>query len=90
MKEYILKLYLSGRTSRNKQLIANLENFLEDQYSLEIVYVTEAPELAESAKVFCTPTLIKQLPKPDRRVVGDLTDKEKVLAGLSLPGRQIK
>ncbi len=87
-KEYVFKLYLTGRTPRNEQGIANLKNFLDDefkdQYSLEIIYVTEDSAVAHSAKIICTPTLIKELPPPPRRVVGNFTDKEKVLAGLRL------
>ncbi len=89
-KKYVFKIFLSGRTSRSEQLIANLKNFLKDefkdQYSLEIIYVTEDTAAAESAKILCTPALIRELPPPSRRVVGDITDKKKVLAGLDLSG----
>ncbi len=87
-KKYLFKIYLSGQTPKNEALISNLKNFLEhefkDEYSLEIIYVSENTESTEHAKIICTPTLIKELPPPSRRVVGDLTDKEKVLAGLGL------
>ncbi len=90
-KKYLFKVFLSGRTSQSKEHIANLKNFLEhefkDEYSLEIIYVSENIQSAEHAKIFCTPTLIKELPPPPRRVIGDLADKEKVLAGLDLSGQ---
>ncbi len=89
-KQYLFKIYLIWRTPKNEKLISNLKNILEDkfknQYMLEIIYINENPESAESAKVMCTPTLIKELPPPQRRIIGDFTDKEKVLTGLGLSG----
>ncbi len=89
-KKYVFRLYLSGRTPRNEKVTADLKNILEDefkdQYSIEITYATEDPASTGRAKILCTPTLIKELPSPSRRVVGDLTDKEKVLAGLDITG----
>jgi circadian clock protein KaiB len=68
--------------------IANLRRICEQelggQYQLEIIDVLEHPDLAEEDKVLATPTLIKQLPPPLRKVIGDLSDKEKVLLGLEL------
>jgi circadian clock protein KaiB len=68
--------------------IANLrricEQELDGQYQLEIIDVLEHPQLAEDDRVLATPTLIKQLPPPLRKVIGDLSDKEKVLLGLEL------
>jgi circadian clock protein KaiB len=71
--------------------IANLrricEQELQGQYQLEIIDVLENPQAAEDEKILATPTLIKQLPPPLRRVIGDLSDKEKVLLGLEVrPG----
>jgi circadian clock protein KaiB len=68
--------------------IANLrricEQDLRGQYDLEIIDVLEHPEVAEREKILATPTLIKQLPPPLRRVIGDLSDKDKVLLGLEV------
>jgi circadian clock protein KaiB len=68
--------------------IANLQRIceqeLEGKYELEIIDVLESPQLAEDEKILATPTLIKQLPPPLRRVIGDLSDKEKVLFGLEV------
>ena len=85
---YVLKLFVTGKTPRADIAIANIrricEEELQGQYSLEIVDVLDNPQLAEDEKILATPTLIKQLPPPLRRVIGDLTDKEKVLFGLAV------
>jgi circadian clock protein KaiB len=85
---YVLRLYVTGATPRAQVAIANLrricEQELRGQYALEIIDVLENPQLAEDEKILATPTLIKQLPPPLRRVIGDLSDKEKVLLGLEV------
>lgn len=85
---YLLKLYIAGKSARAEAAIANLrqlcENELRGQYELEIIDIVEQPERAEQAKILATPTLIKQLPPPLRRVIGDLSDKEKLLLGLDV------
>ena len=79
---------MTGESSRTGTAIANLrricEQELEGQYDLEIIDVLEFPELAEDEKILATPTLIKSLPLPLRRVIGDLSDTEKVLLGLEV------
>jgi circadian clock protein KaiB len=86
--KYLLKLYVAGSTPRATLAIENLkrlcESDLSGRYDLEIIDVLEHPELAEQDKILATPTLIKQLPPPLRRVIGDLSDSEKVLLGLEL------
>lgn len=88
MSTYLLKLYVTGQTPRARIAIENLERLcreeLAGQYQLEIIDVLEHPELAENDRILATPTLIKQLPPPLRRVIGDLSDKEKVLLGLDV------
>ena len=88
MSKYRLILYVTGTSPRAKIAIANLqrlcENELEGQYELEIVDVLENPQRAEDEKILATPTLIKMLPLPLRRVIGDLSDKDKVLLGLEV------
>ena len=91
MSHFLLKLYVAGQTPRAEAAIANLrricEHELDGRYELEIIDVLDHPELAEDARILATPTLIKQLPPPLRRVIGDLSDTEKVLLGLELaPG----
>ena len=85
---YILKLYVTGSSPRAAVAIANLQRICEQelrgQYELEIIDVLEHPQVAEDHKILATPTLIKQLPPPLRRVIGDLSDKEKVLFGLEV------
>ncbi|HEY2378339.1 MAG TPA: circadian clock KaiB family protein [Gemmatimonadaceae bacterium] len=86
-----MRLYVTGSSPRTDLAVANLrricEQELRGQYQLEIIDVLEKPQLAEDEKILATPTLIKQLPPPLRRVIGDLSDKEKVLLGLEVrPG----
>ena len=84
---------MTGASSRTNTAIANLkricEQELEGQYDLEIIDVLEYPDLAEDEKILATPTLIKSLPLPLRRVIGDLSDKEKVLLGLEVHPQRI-
>ncbi len=88
MAPYILKLFVTGTTPRADVAIANLRRICDEelsgQYDLIIIDVLKDPQAAEDEKVLATPTLIKQLPPPLRRVIGDLSDKEKVLLGLNL------
>ena len=88
MATYLLKLYVSGDTPRARVAIENLrrlcEEELEGQYEMEVIDVIEHPQQAEDERILATPTLIKQLPPPLRRVIGDLSDKEKVLVGLDV------
>lgn len=89
--KYILKLYITGETPRSRTAVTNLERIcrqeLGDTYSLEIIDVLCYPALAENEKIVATPTLIKELPPPLRRIIGDLSDTEKVLVGLDLQPR---
>jgi len=88
MTRHKLKLYVTGKTQRSEQAIANLrkvcETELRGQYELSIIDVLERPQLAEDEKILATPTLIRELPAPIRRIIGDLSDTEKVLLGLDL------
>jgi circadian clock protein KaiB len=88
MTKYILKLFVSGMTPNSRRAIANLrrlcEEELSDQYEVQVINVLERPQLAEDEKIMATPTLIKALPPPMRRVIGDLSNREKVILGLDL------
>ena len=88
MNKYLLKLYITGRTQRSEKAIANLQRICEvelaGQYEMTIIDILERPHLAEDEKILATPMLIKQLPPPLRRVIGDLSDTEKVILGLDL------
>jgi circadian clock protein KaiB len=85
---YILKLYVTGKTPRAELAIANLRRICEEElrgeYEMQVIDVLEHPQLAEDEKILATPTLIKRLPPPLRRVIGDLSDKDKVLLGLDV------
>jgi len=85
---YLLKLYVTGTSPRTRQAVENLQRICEQElrgrYRLEIIDVLEQPQAAEDDRVLATPTLIKQLPPPLRRVIGDLSDKDKVLFGLEV------
>src|SRR5437773_5848276 len=88
LSTYLLKLYVTGTSPRTQLAITNLnricEQELQGQYKLEIIDVLEHPQIAEDDRILATPTLIKQLPPPLRRVIGDLSDKDKVLLGLEV------
>jgi len=85
---YLLKLYVTGSSPRTQLAIENLQRICEQElqgrFKLDIVDVLEHPQAAEDDRILATPTLIKQLPPPLRRVIGDLSDREKVLLGLEL------
>ena len=84
----VLKLYITGHTPKSERAIANMKSVCEKelagQYELVIIDVLERPQLAEDEKILATPTLIKVLPPPLARVIGDLSDTEKVLIGLNM------
>jgi circadian clock protein KaiB len=86
--KYALRLYITGRTASSCLAIENLkilcEQRLKGEHELDIIDVLENPELAEQDKVMATPTLIRRYPTPIRKIIGDLSDKHKVLVGLDL------
>jgi circadian clock protein KaiB len=88
LSAFLLKLYVAGKTARTALAIANLQRIcdeeLQGRYQVEIIDVIENPQQAEDDRILATPTLIKHLPPPLRRVIGDLSDKEKVLLGLEV------
>jgi len=88
MNKVLLKLYVTGQTPKSERAIANMrricEEELEGQYELVIIDVLERPQLAEDEKILATPTLTKELPLPLRRIIGDLSETDKVLLGLDM------
>ncbi len=88
MKRILLRLYVTGSTPRSMKAIANLkaicEGELKGKVDLQVIDVLEHPQLAENEKVIATPTLIKEIPPPLRRIIGDLSDKDRVLLGLEI------
>jgi circadian clock protein KaiB len=87
-ERYVLRLFVTGTTSRSQRAIANMRKICEEdlagRYDLEVIDVYLSPESTRDLQVVATPTLVKLLPEPLRRIVGDLSDREKVLAGLNL------
>jgi circadian clock protein KaiB len=88
MDRYLLKLYVTGQTQRSLQAIANLRGLcdkeLTGRYEMVVIDVLERPQLAEGERILATPTLVKEAPLPVRRIIGDLSDSDKVLYGLDL------
>jgi circadian clock protein KaiB len=88
MQKYLLKLYVTGQTPRSLQAITNLRRICEEElrgeYEMVVIDVLGRPQLAEDEKILATPTVIKELPTPIRRIIGDLSDSERVLLGLDL------
>ncbi|ACA98298.1 circadian clock protein KaiB [Picosynechococcus sp. PCC 7002] len=87
-KTYVLKLYVAGNTPNSVRALKTLKNILETDfkgvYALKVIDVLQNPQLAEEDKILATPTLSKVLPPPVRKIIGDLSDREKVLIGLDL------
>ena len=87
-KTYILKLYVAGNTPNSMRALKTLRNILETEflgvYALKVIDVLKNPQLAEEDNILSTPTLAKILPPPVRRIIGDLSDRERVLIGLDL------
>lgn len=85
---YVLRLYITGTTARSTRAVENVrwlcERHLGGDYELEVVDLYQQPELAAREQLIAAPTLIKQLPLPLRRLVGDMSNHERVLAGLDL------
>ena len=86
--KYILRLYITGMTKRSARAIENLQTFCEKHlaghYELQVIDVYQQPELARTEQIVAVPTLIKKLPLPLRRLIGDMSDEERVLVGLDI------
>ena len=87
-KQYVLKLYVAGATRRSGTAITNLkticDQYLAGHYDLEVVDIYQSPLLAKKAEILAAPTLVKQLPLPARRLIGDLSEQGKLLMLLNL------
>ena len=85
---YVLTLYVAGQTPRSVNAILNIrqicERELKDRYTLEIIDIYQHPGTARDEQLFALPTLIKRLPSPISKIIGDLVDTDKVLVGLNL------
>jgi circadian clock protein KaiB len=87
--KYVLRLVIAGTSRRSNKAVANLkeicDRYLPGRYELEIIDIYQQPELAQGLQVIGAPTLLKRLPPPLRRLVGDLSQKERILLALGLP-----
>ena len=86
-----LRLYIAGQTARSVAALANLQRIcdehLKGRYRLEVIDLLERPQLARGDQIFALPTLVRKLPEPIRKLVGDLSDTERALVGLDLRPR---
>ena len=88
---YDLRLYVAGRTARSLVALANLRRIckehLQGRYRIEVIDLVERPQLARGDQILALPTLVRKLPEPIRKLVGDLSDTERALVGLDLRPR---
>lgn len=86
--KWILRLYIAGQTSRAVTALDNLRSICEDQlkgnYRIEVIDLLKKPQLGRNDQILAIPTLVRKLPVPVRRIIGDLSDTERVLIGLDL------
>ena len=87
-----LKLYVAGQTAKSLQAFANLKRICEDhlagEYRIEVIDLMQNPQLAKGDQILALPTLVRKLPEPVRKIIGDLSNTERVLVGLDLRPRQ--
>ena len=88
IQHYQLRLYITGTTPRSSHAIANIralcDEFLPGHYDLEVIDIYQQPTEAAREQIIAAPTLVKELPIPAKRLIGDLSDRDKVMVGLSL------
>lgn len=87
-KAYELRLYIAGKTAKSVTALANLKKYCEEhlkgQYKIEVIDLLVQPQLAEGDQIFAIPTLVRKVPEPIRKIIGDLSNEEKVLVGLNI------
>ena len=85
---WILRLYVAGETARSLTAFANLKKIcdehLADRHSIEVIDLSKQPEMAQNDQIVALPTLVRKLPEPVRRVIGDLSNLDRVLIGMDL------
>ena len=83
-----LRLYVAGKTAKSTAALTNLRRYCEEhvpnQYKIEVIDLLLHPQLAESDQIMAIPTLVKKIPEPIRKIIGDLSNEEKVLVGLNI------
>ena len=91
-RTYMLRLYVAGQTPKSILAFANLkqicEQYLQGRYEIEIVDLLENPQLAQGDQILAVPTLVRRLPEPIKKIIGDLSNTERVLVGLDLQERR--
>jgi circadian clock protein KaiB len=87
-KKWELRLYVAGKTPKSVTAFANLKKYCEEhlqgQYRIEVIDLLEQPQLAEGDQILAIPTLVRKVPEPIRKIIGDLSNEEKVLVGLNI------
>jgi len=90
---WLLRLYIAGQTPKSLAAISNLHRIcaehMVNKYSIEVIDLLEHPQLAEGDKIIAIPTLVRKLPQPIRKIIGDLSDTEKTLVGLQLKSKTV-
>jgi len=85
---YILKLYVAGQSPKSVNAIVNIkkicEEYLQGRYELDVIDLYQQPQLAQGEQIIAVPTLIRKLPPPLRRIIGDMSNTERVLVGLDI------
>ena len=93
-EKYVLRLYVTGMTPRSIKAIENIRKICEEnlhgRYELDIIDIYQQPEYAKKEEIIAAPTLIKQLPLPLRKFIGDMSNKDKILVGLNLVPKEKK
>lgn len=83
-----LRLYIAGQTPKSILALKNITRYCEEQmagkYSIEVIDLLKTPQLAEGDQIFAIPTLVRKFPEPIRKIIGDLSNEEKVLVGLNI------
>lgn len=87
-EKWELRLYIAGKTEKSVMALNNLKKYCEEhlrgQYRIEVIDLMVKPQLAEGDQILAVPTLVRKMPEPIRKIIGDLSDKEKVLVGLNI------
>ena len=87
-EKWELRLYVAGNTTKSRTALINLRRYceenLKDKYVIEVIDLLQHPQLAEGDQIFAIPTLVKKVPEPIRKIIGDLSNEEKVLVGLNI------
>ncbi|MBC8769211.1 circadian clock protein KaiB [Arenibacter sp. BSSL-BM3] len=87
-KKYELRLYIAGQTPKSITALQNINKYckehLEGNYTIEVIDLLKNPQLAEGDQIFAIPTLVRKFPEPLRKIIGDLSNEERVLVGLNI------